>query len=162
MLGSDLLVAPIFNEQGKASYYLPRGRWQNLLTGEIREGGRWLEETFDYKALPLMVRENSLIPLGSIDARPDYDFSENPVLVLCQIADGASAGCPVCGPDGRIVFTVTVSRQGDRLEVRAEGDVKPFRLLRRSSGLAGEHCTETPWGTLAALSGSGSLCLVNP
>ena len=39
MLGDSLLAAPIFNEKGQAEYYLPRGRWTNLLTGETAEGG---------------------------------------------------------------------------------------------------------------------------
>ena len=38
MLGDSLLVAPIFNEQGIAQYYLPEGRWTNILPGEVETG----------------------------------------------------------------------------------------------------------------------------
>jgi alpha-D-xyloside xylohydrolase len=55
MLGSALLVAPIFNPRGEVSYYLPAGEWRNLLTGELAEGGRWRTETHDYFSLPLWV-----------------------------------------------------------------------------------------------------------
>ncbi|MFN8531376.1 MAG: alpha-xylosidase [Anaerolineae bacterium] len=55
MLGSALLVAPIFNSQGKTVYYLPQGTWRNLLTGEVAQGGCWRTETHDYFSLPLWV-----------------------------------------------------------------------------------------------------------
>ena len=35
-LGDSLLVAPVFNEEGIAQYYLPAGTWTNGLTGEVR------------------------------------------------------------------------------------------------------------------------------
>ncbi len=55
MLGSALLVAPIFNPRGEVSYYLPDGQWRNLLTGELAEGGRWRTEKHGYFSLPLWV-----------------------------------------------------------------------------------------------------------
>lgn len=48
MLGDSLLVAPIFNESGEAEYYLPDGKWWNLLTGKTAVGGRWQREIHDY------------------------------------------------------------------------------------------------------------------
>ena len=41
MLGDSLLVAPVFAEDGSVDYYLPDGRWTHLLSGEVKEGGRW-------------------------------------------------------------------------------------------------------------------------
>ena len=35
MLGDSLLVAPIFNEESLADYYLPAGRWTDFFTGEV-------------------------------------------------------------------------------------------------------------------------------
>ncbi len=55
MLGSVLLVAPIFSEQGEVTYYLPAGEWRNLLTGEVVSGGAWHTETHGYQSLPLWV-----------------------------------------------------------------------------------------------------------
>lgn len=48
MLGDNLLVAPIFNEDGDADYYLPEGIWTDFFTGEIKEGGRWYHGNYDY------------------------------------------------------------------------------------------------------------------
>lgn len=55
MLGDTYLVAPVFNPDSKAKYYLPAGKWKNYFTGEIvtLENGRWYEETVDYFTIPL-------------------------------------------------------------------------------------------------------------
>ena len=55
MLGSALLVAPIFSEDGCVTYYLPQGKWKNLLTDVDCSGGTWYTETHDYFSLPLWV-----------------------------------------------------------------------------------------------------------
>jgi alpha-D-xyloside xylohydrolase len=55
MLGPALLVAPIFNANGNASYYLPQGKWRNLLTGELSQGNIWHKEMHSYFSLPLWV-----------------------------------------------------------------------------------------------------------
>ena len=55
MLGSALLVAPIFNNRGDVSYYLPEGEWRHLLTGEIAQGSGWRKERHGYLSLPLWV-----------------------------------------------------------------------------------------------------------
>ena len=65
MFGPSLLVAPVFKESGEVSYYLPKGTWINLITGEKKEGGTWIKETHDYHSLPLMVRENTILPMGA-------------------------------------------------------------------------------------------------
>jgi alpha-D-xyloside xylohydrolase len=55
MLGPALLVAPVFNPDGEASYYLPDGEWRNLLTGEIAQGPGWRRKHHNYFSLPLWV-----------------------------------------------------------------------------------------------------------
>ncbi len=55
MLGSALLVAPVFSPDGDVSYYLPDGEWRNLLSGETISGGGWRHETHGYLSLPLWV-----------------------------------------------------------------------------------------------------------
>lgn len=63
MLGDDLLVAPVFSEDGTARFYVPdvggdqAGKpWTNLITGETHEPGRWYTKTYDYHTLPVLVR----------------------------------------------------------------------------------------------------------
>ncbi len=117
MLGESLLVAPIFREDGVSDYYLPAGAWTHLLTGEVREGGRWQRDTYDYFSMPLYVRENTLLALGAQETRPDYDYQENLTLRLYQLADGAAAACRIPSVDGSIVNTVTAARSGARITI---------------------------------------------
>ena len=77
MLGDSLLVAPIFNDQGMASYYLPEGKWFNYLTGEVCTGGIWRQEHHDYLSVPIWVRENAVIPVGVDAPDANYCFEKN-------------------------------------------------------------------------------------
>src|SRR5690606_8536587 len=88
MLTDVLLVAPVFNPTGEVSYYLPEGRWTNFFTGEEVTGGRWVRETHDYLSLPLMVRPNSIVPVGSTDSRPDYDYVDGVDLQVFAVEKG--------------------------------------------------------------------------
>jgi alpha-D-xyloside xylohydrolase len=65
MLGDSLLVAPIFNSDGVADFYLPEGSWISLITGESVTGGTWRSEKHGYTSLPLYVRETSLTQNGA-------------------------------------------------------------------------------------------------
>ena len=59
MLGDRYLVAPVFNPDSRAEYYLPAGRWKNYFTGETvsLENGKWFTETVDYFTIPLYERK---------------------------------------------------------------------------------------------------------
>lgn len=56
MLGSNLLVAPVFNAEGDVTFYLPSGKWRNYFTDVEIDGGRWITETHDFHSLPLYIR----------------------------------------------------------------------------------------------------------
>lgn len=77
MLGDSLLIAPIFNDHGMASYYLPEGRWFNFLTGQMCTGGVWRQEYHDYLSIPMWVMENSVIPVGVDAPDANYRFAGN-------------------------------------------------------------------------------------
>ena len=76
MLGDSLLVAPIFNEHGTIEYYVPSGRWKGLIDGRLRVGPSWVKETHGFMQLPLLLREDRVLLLGT-DERPDYDWGSN-------------------------------------------------------------------------------------
>jgi alpha-D-xyloside xylohydrolase len=59
MLGESILVAPIFNADGIADFYLPEGKWTSLITGESVQGGSWRSERHGYTSLPLYIREST-------------------------------------------------------------------------------------------------------
>lgn len=62
MLGEDLVVAPVLQEDGAVDVYLPAGRWVHLLDGEevdASAGGRFLRRTYDVHSLGLFARAGS-------------------------------------------------------------------------------------------------------
>lgn len=76
MLGDSIMVAPIFNKESMAQYYLPQGKWTNYLTGEVKQGGQWIKEKHDYLSIPMLIRENSIVAVGNTDTVADYDYAQ--------------------------------------------------------------------------------------
>ena len=132
MLGSSLLVAPVFNDKSMAQYYLPQGTWTNLLTGEARQGGKWYREFQDYLSIPLYVRENSILALGSRDDGPEYDYGKDTRLLVY----GTEAETAVCAGDGREVITVRYS--GETVTVRC-ADSCSLRFVNRGEPRYASH-----------------------
>ena len=121
LLGEALLAAPVFSEDGTCSFYLPEGVWTHLLDGSVRTGGRWYSEKYSYFSLPLFVRENTLLPVGTNRRQPDYPYADHVSLRLYQPAVNVPAVCPLPMPDGRIVNTVTAMMTEDGLHVSMTG-----------------------------------------
>ena len=77
--GSEFLVAPVMNSEGKRDIYLPEGLWVNFFTGQRIEGGRWyynVEVPLDQ--MPVFVRPGSLIKMypDEVDSTDDMDMSK--------------------------------------------------------------------------------------
>ena len=89
MLGESLLVAPVFNGDGIARYYLPHGKWTNFLTGDVIDGGIWRTERVGYLSIPLFARENSVIPVGISHPDAEYGFKGNVELRVFGLTDHA-------------------------------------------------------------------------
>jgi len=128
MLGSSLLVAPVFSEDGEVQFYLPEGRWTHVLNGEVVEGGRWMKEQHDFMSLPLYARPNSLIAWGSSDDRPDYDYADGVEFALCELDDGIEVAASVCDLSGNETLSLSVSRSADVLHVKPSADALAWRL----------------------------------
>ena len=64
LLGPSLLVAPVLTPGGNVAYYLPRGGWYNLWSGQRVEGGRLIEETVPLDRIPVFGRQGCALPLG--------------------------------------------------------------------------------------------------
>ncbi len=70
MLGSDLLVAPVFSDDGDVSYYVPEGTWTHYLTGRTVTGPRWVRERHAFDSVPLLVRPAGRGDPGGRGGRP--------------------------------------------------------------------------------------------
>lgn len=128
MLGDALLVAPVMREDGVVDYYLPAGTWTHLLSGETVQGGGWRRERYDFFSLPLFVRENTILPVGSRENETVYDYTEHLTLRLYQLADGAEASRTVCDANGREALTAVAHRTGDAIAVTLTGKADTVRV----------------------------------
>ena len=130
MLGDSILVAPIFREDGVGEYYLPEGQWTHLISGEAREGGRWYRESYDYFSMPVFVRDNTLLAIGSNEKLPDYDYTKDLELHLYALSDGAETVCRIPDLSGRIVMTAKVVRLGDTITFETDcSEKKPVLVI---------------------------------
>ena len=147
MLGENLLVAPIFNDEGIGNYYLPEGTWTHLLSGETREGGRWYTEKYDYFSLPLFAREGSIIPIGADNTKPDYDYEDGVTFRIFSAKGKKTAECRLTRSDKtdgavfRAEFEDGVIRYC--YEPAAGSEAKPFKIqigdtIVTPDGLSGE------------------------
>ena len=129
MLGDNLLVAPVFNEEGICSFYLPdTGAWTDIQTGEVLEGGKWYEKKYDYFGMPLYAKPNSIIAYGDFKRNFTYDYVEGAKLVVYGLEDGKTAECKIYDENGKLELTVTAARNGDKIKVSSTGTSKKFTV----------------------------------
>ena len=134
MLGDSLLVAPIFNEESLADYYLPAGRWTDFFTGEVKEGGRWIQEKHGYLSVPLLVKENSIVAIGAHDDKPDYDYGEDTELRIYEPVAGTTVTETVYGMDGSEAIKISVTTEEGRISVSVNtGKTVSVRLVNRKA-----------------------------
>ena len=133
MLGDDLLVAPIFNDQSIAEYYLPEGTWTNVMTGERREGGRWHKEEMDYLHIPLMAREGSIVAFGANDGGPVYDYADGARYMVYALPLGRTAQTTVVDTDAMTAAKLTVEHTEAGYAIRYAGE-KPCTVVLTGAG----------------------------
>lgn len=164
MLGDSLLVAPVFTPEGTVDYYLPEGRWTNFLTGQAVQGGRWLREIHGYQSLPLMVRPNTVIPVGSNEERPDYDYTDGLTFHVFDFEDGAVRRVIVPAQDGEVTLTATLKREGAAIQCALEGAARNWSVLLRGinevqSVSGGSHASHESGTMVVPEAGKSSLTI---
>ncbi len=138
MLGTELMVAPIYNSEGRRPVYFPAGRWVDYWTHEVISGSqtRIVEAPLD--VLPLYVRANALIP--TIEP-PGYLTDEPFEMVTFDAYLLESGSFDLRDTDGATKINATLD--GTQLRVQVEGakQVLGLRLLL----LPGSTAVETVW-----------------
>ena len=162
MLGDNLLVAPIFNDQSMAEYYLPKGTWTDFFTGEEKEGCGWITEKHGYLSIPLMVKENSIVAIGAHDDKPDYDYGDGAELRLYALKDGKNAEAVVYGMDQKEEIAMTAKREGNQIHITVKSDrnyVVRLVNVAAASVSAGDVKTEGQ-DTVISLSGNAEVTVM--
>jgi alpha-glucosidase (family GH31 glycosyl hydrolase) len=153
-VGNNLMVAPIFDDEGTRKVYLPKGLWYDFF-GELAaiEGGKDVErKSVPLDRIPVYVRAGAVIPLG-----PEMQYTaEKPVDPLSvyvysfakdELGQERSSKFVLYEDDGistayqrgafeRTSLRFRQTRDTVRFEVRAEsGDGKYRPVAARSYGL---------------------------
>jgi alpha-D-xyloside xylohydrolase len=140
MLGRDILVAPVFSAEGEVSYYLPEGRWTKLLPAlgggeaEVVTGGRWLRERHGYMSMPLLARPGSIVPVGSVDSKPDYDYAEGAVFHVFEPLEGVESVATVVDLRGEAALSCRALLRGKRLSIWVEGGKGARKVVLHMAG----------------------------
>lgn len=111
---------------------LLHGTWTYLLSAEVKQGGSWYGETYDFLSLPVFVRENTLLAVGSNEETAEYDFADGVQIQVYELKDGADVTCQVPDRAGNEVLTVTASRKDNQLTFRSQGANRNMSYLLRN------------------------------
>ena len=128
MLGDSLLVAPIFNEEGIAEYYLPEGKWTNYFTGEVKIGNRYIKEKHGYLSIPLLVREGSLIAIGAKDDDPVYDYADGVTFKAYELIENQPASTVVYDSNANLTVKAEVLKKDNQIRINVE-TAKPYTVV---------------------------------
>ena len=105
-------------------------------------------------SLPVYVRNNTLLALGSNDQRPDYAWHEGTAFQLFALEDGNEALCEVPGDDGAVIFTLKAKREGNTLHVVGSGEARGWTLCLRNvqqiGDVKGGTSAGSEWGVVVS------------
>jgi alpha-D-xyloside xylohydrolase len=119
LLGADLLVVPVFDDGPgpvRRRFYLPEGRWTDLLTGASHTGPGFAEVEVALEQMPLLARARAVLPRVEVgeDVRRTDDLLGRPWVL--HVVGGEDLDRELIGFDG------TVTRVAVRgTSVTAEG-----------------------------------------
>lgn len=136
MLGDNLLIAPVFKENGEVEYYLPQGKWINLLTNKLYTGGSWQKEIFNIDELPIMVRPNSILVMGNNDEQVVYDYANDSKIYLSYFEDNALATTTIIDSTGQNIVTITAERIGNTIYISGIDNIENCLLLNNDENLS--------------------------
>ena len=116
MFGDNILVAPILNDESMAEYYVPEGRWTDIITGKVLEGGKWYKHKCSYFEIPALAKPNSIIAYGKFEGDVEYDYLDGTTFKIYELEDGKSAAAKIYDTEANKVFELTAVRNGSKIE----------------------------------------------
>jgi alpha-D-xyloside xylohydrolase len=128
MFGGNLLVAPIFNEEGIAEFYLPEGDWVDIISGETFTGKQFYTKQYSYMALPLLAKANSIIGYGNFETDFEYDYLSGTEFVIYNLAEGNTATANIYDTEANLLFTLTATNKNGVIEINHTETDKDFRV----------------------------------
>ncbi len=128
MLGDNLLCAPVMNSEGTADVYLPEGKWTDIITGEVFEGGRYIRRTCSFLEMPILAKPNSIVTYGQFEQNVVYDYVQGANAVIYNLEDGKCAESSIYDSEANLAVTIKAERCGDTIKVTASATDKTFTV----------------------------------
>lgn len=123
-LGSGLLIAPVFTETGQVDYYLPEGKWTQLLNGEFKnvdKNGQWQTEIHDYLSLPVWVKENTILVTANEEHQSVvYDYNDTLAIHCYQLSNGLHEEM-IVNSSGNPLAKIIIKKDNENVMIRTEG-----------------------------------------
>ena len=86
--GTELIVSPVTEKASRktltapADTWLPEGRYTDIFTGLIYQGGKKMKMFRDISSIPVLAKEGAIIPLAVNDRTNDWKNPENMELLI--------------------------------------------------------------------------------
>lgn len=139
MLGPWLLAAPVLAEGVRErDVYLPAGRWIDLGSGAVLEGGRHVRVAAPLRSCPMFLREGAIVPRGEPLAWSDQRPMEQLELecfpgpgetAFALYEDDGESSAHERGDSSRVTYTL--SRRGRRISLQASARAGSFEPAPR-------------------------------
>jgi alpha-D-xyloside xylohydrolase len=139
MLGGSLFVAPVFGER-EVEYYLPPGKWTNILTGQETEGPGWKKESHTMMTLPVLLRPGHAVIMGKEGHRVTDSIAKRgfTVIVSRQIKESTTISTALRGGKTIDVVLEPITDKSSStvrgIKVSSKGDSTPFDVIVLGDG----------------------------
>ena len=133
MLGDNLCIVPVMNEEGIAEFYVPdNGTWTDIQSGETYEGGKYYTRKCDYFQTPILARPNSIVTYGNFDAEDKmtvvYDYRQDAEAVVSGLEDAKTAQATIFDSESNKITDITATRNGNVITVSYAATDKSFKV----------------------------------
>jgi alpha-D-xyloside xylohydrolase len=133
LLGSDLLVAPLFDDSGSRDVYLPPGAWIDYQTEKVYRGPGWHRIAAGAIPIVLLAREHSVIPHLKV-AQSTSEMDWNEVELRTFATDNAQSSGLFSLPGGDLVdLKVDSAPRGGSLKADPLNGKVRWRITRAPS-----------------------------
>lgn len=138
MLGDDLCVVPVMNEDGIAEFYVPDcGTWTDIQSGETYEGGKYYTRQCNYFQMPILARPGSMIVYGKFDGDSQksvlYDYVEGAEVVIYGLEDGQETETVIYDTNALEVMKIRAVRENNTIKITVPKTEKNFTIRTKDA-----------------------------
>lgn len=115
LFGSDMLVAPLFEDVASRNVYLPPGDWIDYQTGKAYSGG-WHSIEAGKIPVVVLVRDGAVIPhIALAQSTAQMDWSKLELTVFAKDAQKATG--LICLPSDQVLHPVSLVKSGSSFKL---------------------------------------------